>query len=640
MAYRANPFLERTSERTTSDQEFVRLFSPKVLERLPEDVFAGALHIFRSPPGCGKTTLLRAFTPTALKAFWNARRSPDMNESHQRLVARGVVHEQDGPQLLGVLLSCASGYSDLPPGASFAQEGLFRALLDCRVVLRSLRSLALILGFGSPEDLEGVQLSYETPAVDLKHIPQLGSAAELARWAEQRERSVYLQLDSLTRPLANDIPAHVRFESVLWLQGVRFVRDGRPVALRRLLMIDDVQHLRRKQRALLINELAELRPEIPVWLAERSIVLGDELLSQGVRDGRDIRQYPLEEIWTTGSQQQFAGFAQNVLDRRLELQSQIPPGPFSQYLRGQFQSDEFESQVRQGIDVLVAQLEPYRSNSRYTEWLARADRHAAEADVEALRDLYVTRILLARDQAKRQMALDLAPLPAEQLEERDSSQVQAAAAIFMHEELKIPHYFGIDRLCAMATGNIDEILALAAALYEGLLAKQVLRKAELQLSPGEQEKLIVTSAKKRREFIPRNHTEGTRAQRLLDAIGEFCRGRTFLPNAPYAPGVTGVRLSQAELAKLTASGGAIGEYHSTLRTVLAECVAENLLVARPSAASSSRDSGTIFYLNRTMCALYGLPLQMGGWQDVRADELVDWMGPLRATKRQQRLEIH
>src|SRR5437870_11599146 len=98
MAYRSNPFLERMSERTTSDQEFVRLFSPKILERLEEDAFEGAVHIFRSAPGGGKTTLLRAFTPAALKAFWNARRSSEMNEAFQRLVARGVLDEQEGPQ--------------------------------------------------------------------------------------------------------------------------------------------------------------------------------------------------------------------------------------------------------------------------------------------------------------------------------------------------------------------------------------------------------------------------------------------------------------------------------------------------------------------------------------------------------------
>ncbi len=98
MAYRANPFLERMSERT-SDQEFVRLFSPKILDRLHEDAFTGAVHLFTSPPGGGKTTLLRAFTPTALRAFWNARASQD--ESYQRLLTRQVLHETDGPQFLG-----------------------------------------------------------------------------------------------------------------------------------------------------------------------------------------------------------------------------------------------------------------------------------------------------------------------------------------------------------------------------------------------------------------------------------------------------------------------------------------------------------------------------------------------------------
>ena len=122
MAYHTNPFLERMSERTTSDLEFVRLFSPKILEKLAEDAFKGGIHIFRSAPGAGKTTLLRAFTPTALRGFWTARRSPELAESFQKLVSRGVLDDQDRPQFLGVLLSCASGYADLPPGADIKHE--------------------------------------------------------------------------------------------------------------------------------------------------------------------------------------------------------------------------------------------------------------------------------------------------------------------------------------------------------------------------------------------------------------------------------------------------------------------------------------------------------------------------------------
>lgn len=636
MAYRANPFLERMSERT-SDQEFVRLFSPKILERLAEDAFQGAVHMFRSPPGGGKTTLLRAFTPTALRGFWNSRRMQEMSESYQRLVACQILSEQTGPQVLGVLLSCASGYADLPPGATDAQEGLFRALLDCRVVLRSLRSLAALLGLSAAEELVGVRLEYDSLGTDLKSIPTMVSATELVRWAEQRERAVYAELDSIGCRSAINFPVHLRFESVLWLQSVKFLFNEEEVAPRRMLMIDDLHKLRRKQRLMLIQELTEIRPNIPIWLAERSIALGEELLSQGTREGRDLRQYTLEDLWNAGrGQHQFVAFAQSILDRRLEAQSEIPSVSFSQYLRSSLQPDDVRDQVSKGFAEIRDDIARYKGNARYLEWVARAEENLRDPSIESLQELYTTRILLARDELKRQMSLELVPLSTEELDQRDSSQVQAAADIFLHEELKVPYYYGIERLCVLATSNVEELLSLAAALYDGLRAKQILRRPELLLSPLEQEKLLRDVAKRKRDFIPKNHTEGTRAQRLLDAIGSYCKDRTFLPNAPYAPGVTGVRLSQAELFKF--NSGSLKDFGSTLRKVLAECVAENLLVSRQSSASTSRDGGTIFYLNRTLCMHYDLPLQMGGWQDIDVEKLIDWMERGRIPNRRVLLE--
>lgn len=623
MAYQANPFLERMSERT-SDQEFVRLFSPKILEKLAEDAFEGSVHMFRSPPGGGKTTLLRAFTPSALRAFWNARRAPEMGEASQNLFAHRVLNEQTGPEVLGVLLSCASGYADLPPGATLDREGLFRALLDCRIVLRTLRSLGVFLGYSSNQPLGRVYLEYDVAANDLKSIPIRENVAELIAWAEHRERAVYADLDSMVGNNGTGMNPHVRFEGVLWLQSVRFVVEGKLVAPRRLLMIDDVHKLRRKQRSMLIEELTELRPSIPVWLAERSIALGDELIAQGSREGRDIRQYSLEDFWLAGrGQHQFATFAQNILDRRLGVQSEIPPGSFSQYLRGELQAGDVSDQIDRACAELRQDVARYRNNPRYAEWVAKAEASLVNQTLDSLREFYTTRILLVRDALKNQMSLELAPLPAEELEQRDSSQVGGAAEIFMHEELKIPYYFGLERLCVMATNNVEELLFLAAKLYDALRAKQILRKTELLLSPKEQEKLLKEGAIRKRDFIPKNHTEGSRAQHLLDSIGSYCRERTFLPNAPYAPGVTGVRLSLQELGKLDSRR--LGAPGDTLTRVLAECAAENLLVSRHSAASTTRDGGTVFYLNRTLCAYYDLPLQTGGWQDVEATRLIEWM---------------
>ena len=642
MSYRANPFLERMSERTTSDQTFVHLFSPKILERLEADAFDGAVHIFRSPPGGGKTTLLRAFTPTALHAFWNAGRSNDTNEAYRGLLARRILDDKQGPQLLGVLLSCASGYADLPSGATEAQDGLFRALLDCRIVLRTLRSVLLFASHTAKTQLADITLKYDDEARDLKLIPCYSSATELESWAEQHERSLYAHLDSVTGTDLIDMPTHVRYEGVLWLQYAKFFCGDREIAQKRLLMIDDVHKLRRKQRCLLIQELTDLRPHIPVWLAERTIALGDRLLVQGAREGRELREYALEEIWSEAKgRHQFLTFAQNILDRRLDVQDLLPEGTsFAQYLRMQLQAEDVQRNLEKAKKMFHAEFGNRCSNPRYTDWNARAQVLLAKGDLEAVRELYMMRILLVRDERKRQMTFEFGPLPTSELDQRDSSQVQAAAEMFMNQELDIPYYYGMERLCALATFNVEELLSLAAALYEALLSKQMLRRQALLLSPAEQENIIREVARRRRDFIPKNHTEGNRAQHLLDAIGAFCRERTLLPNAPYAPGVTGIRLSTSTMGALALhQESPFRQGMQVLKRVLGECVAENLLLVRESSESTARESGTIFYLNRMMCAHYGLPLQMGGWQNVEIEELMEWMDRGAPSRRQKVLEF-
>ncbi|WP_256805478.1 hypothetical protein [Bradyrhizobium sp. Bra64] len=624
MAYRANPFLERMSERTTSDQEFVHLFSPKVLEKLEEDCLEGAVHVFRSPPGGGKTTILRAFTPNALRAFWHAR--PTQAESYRQLIEWGVLDEERGPQLLGVYLSCAAGYADIPPGVSSVKEGMFRALLDTRIVLRTLRSLPDLIEGVAGDVLQDIRLEYQHSAIELSSIPLHGTALEMIAWAEQREREIYSLLDSIISSPNIRTPSQVRFEAVLWLQAVQFIHNGRTIAPKRLLMIDDTQKLRKSQRTLLLDELVNIRPSIPIWVASRSIAFVDSFLSQGAREGRDIRDYPLEELWGGRSGQQFAAFAQNILDRRFAQQTTVPAGSFAQYLSDNLNSSEIEEAYAQAKAIFESNMNRLRDNLRYREWLARASQRPSSINPQALTDLYITRILVARDEANKQLSFELVPLSEDELDERDSSSVQSAAEIFIHREVKLPYYYGVDRLCAMATNNPEELLNLAAALYEGMKAKQVLRRqTQPQLQPREQEKRLRDAASKKRDFIPQSHSEGTLAQRLLDAIGVFCREKTYSINAPYAPGVTGVRLSNSEISRLKRTPDSSDFLFGTLRQVLFECVAENLLVPRESSASTSREGGTVFYLNRTLCAHYDLPLQYGGWQDTSAQALVEWM---------------
>ena len=61
---------------------------------------------------------------------------------------------------------------------------------------------------------------------------------------------------------------------------------------------------------------------------------------------------------------------------------------------------------------------------------------------------------MARDETRRQLELQLEPLPPEELDHRDSSQVKGAAEIMANDKFGMPYYYGIERLCAMATNNL------------------------------------------------------------------------------------------------------------------------------------------------------------------------------------------
>jgi hypothetical protein len=624
MAYKNNPFIDRASERTTSDQEFVRVFSPKILERLGDELFGNLVHVLRSPPGGGKTTLLRAFTPLALKAFWNTREQDDFSESVARLVGVGALTERGGPAVLGVLLSCASGYADLPPGVPVEQEGLFRALLDCRVVLRALRSIGSLLDVGGVEGLQEIELQIAERDA-LTHIPTHRTALELYKWAERREREVYAYLDAIRPHRDASLMSHSRFEAILWLQDVNFVYRGRVVEIKRLLMIDDVHKLRRQQRALLLAEVPDLRPKLPIWFAERSSALGPQLLSHGAREGRDVQEVHLDQLWggDRRASHQFFAFAQSILDRRLGSPKSILRGQFSQYLRSDLERDVVEETVSRGISEFWKTVDQYRQSTQYKEWLRLAQETSAAHDLRALETLYRTRILISRDERRKQGRLALEPLPPAELEGRDSSQVQGAAELFIHHELGIPYFFGVERICLLATNNVEELLSIAADMYDALQTKHIVRR-ETILSAYDQEKIVKQAAERRWSFIPKAHAEGSRTQRLLSGMGAYCRARTYLPNAPYAPGVTGIRLTHTELRRLEEPDGPLRDLVATLRSVLAESVAENLLVCRDTTAAEVPE-GTVFYLNRTLCAYFDLPLQYGGWQDVTVTDLLTWM---------------
>ena len=90
-----NPFTVRTSEQA-SDEQYLAFFSSRIVDILPADELWDRLILLASPPGAGKTTLMRLFTPSSLLAIHRAR-TPDLRELVTRLERLGALSE-DGPR--------------------------------------------------------------------------------------------------------------------------------------------------------------------------------------------------------------------------------------------------------------------------------------------------------------------------------------------------------------------------------------------------------------------------------------------------------------------------------------------------------------------------------------------------------------
>src|SRR6267143_3314415 len=130
-----NPFRLRSSENIEIDSTFVRLFSPGVLDLLKGDERLST-RIIRSAAGGGRTSLLRLFTPGPLLQLHAHRAQDEYVDLFGRMQDLGAVSD-DGPRLLGILLSCDRNYAALADMdlERSREQRLLLALLDARLIL-------------------------------------------------------------------------------------------------------------------------------------------------------------------------------------------------------------------------------------------------------------------------------------------------------------------------------------------------------------------------------------------------------------------------------------------------------------------------------------------------------------------------
>lgn len=616
-----NPFRIRASQRSTGDDEFVRLFGAGALDLIQsvEDPWGGLIFL-RSAPGGGKTTFLRILTPRPLKlADVLADANPGVKATRDVLRDVGAL-DANGPQLLGAMVVFTSEYKDL---ATFDRANtLFRELLNSRIVVATLRSVVERAERQFPDDLK--DFTFEWQPESSATIPAKANGSELFDWASRIERGFYDRLDELGSPSPVQ-GGHPRLDGLKWFAHVAITHAHIRLDVKRVLLMDELQTLASSQRQSLVEFVTNAREQCGIWIAERLEALTHkDLLSEGALKERDYEGLiQLERRWAGPRAKSYAKFVEQIANLRAAKAEGFEGRELFPLIG---ESDDLVS-LAAPLELHCVEIEAEIRNvggrARYDAWL-EATRDAPGTVLERAVRWRLLKILVNRDLRRAQTSFDFDPLPVAEIEARSGSGTDRAAEHFLRTEIAAPIYFGRETLSLVSSWNVDQYLEVMGALFEEVSAKfRFHRDQPVPLSAERQDALVREVAKERWEGLTRRLPRGIEARRLLEAIAVFCREQTFRASAPYAPGVTGIAITMAERKTLIDSREEeIGPFLK-LRDVMTSLVSHNLLVPRLDHRNNNREY-VVFYLNRLLCVHFGLPLGYGGWRAQTLRDLLHW----------------
>ncbi len=611
-----NPFLFRSSERIIHDDNFVELFGAKAIKLLSElDNPWDGISIIRSAPGGGKSTLFRLLTPRSLKLVCKYTHNANVQKTFRLLRQVGAVNE-NGPDIFGVMIGFSSEYRYLP--TENHTNGPFKALLNARIVISSIRSALDWFGKSYPENLADIHFSWQPESGST--IPSSADGLDLFNWASKIEDKFFAQLDSLDTDNANYCK-HLRLDGLKWFSNAKIFSKDTELTAKRTLLLDEIHSLSSVQRERLLTIIIESRENCGVWIAERTEALTDyEFLKNGALRNRDYQAIINLEEWRSRpkSSKSFEIFLNDVADIRVSKASGFEGHYFRSFIDDNLEYSLWERKLTQKIDEVKQSIRLNAEAKLYSNWVEYLDEERSSTLEKAIRWKTVD-ILSQQDQKKKQQDLCL-PFTVEQFKERESG-ARILAQHFLLTEIEAPVYFGFKTLAGVSSSNVEQFLAITSEVFERIASKVAHdNDFSYTLNSEIQDKLIRKFAKQRWEDLIYRLPKSSYGLNFLKNIGEFCKRKTFQPNTPYANGVSGVAITVADRDKLVDYQSKNGKPNlAVIRETLATLVVNNLLMPIPV-----RQDGKhyiVYYLNRLICVHFGLPLSYGGWQRKKLSEM-------------------
>ena len=618
-----NPFYIRTAEQAESDDQFLSLFGQSVLDRLHEDGSWNRFLSIESPPGSGKSTLLRLFTPTSLNNIFRLRNNQELSPLVGNLTAIDAL-DNDGVQVLGVLVNCREDYSRLAD-LHFTTDmhmALFNALLQVRLALLTLRSALQLLGHNYPHDVHMIRFEPRSESVGRRPDARVIEGRDLFERARTIEAAIVNSLNSfaLQPPLPGQ---HLIFDDFLQiLNSHRLIMDDKEVCRHLLLMFDDAQALEGSQRELLIEELLRHdRSAFASWMAMRLRALAPRtLVSDEARSpGRESHKSRLFEDWP---RVQIENWLIDVGDRRAK-RAQHEVSSLQAFLIDDVNVEFDDSKL---TAVASAEREFTYSLARphgdlYQSWLAEAEAPVSDmSPLERAIHWAQMSVLIERRIRRGQAEFNFLPLAPIDFG-RAVSGTHQAAKMFLSKRNKLPYFYGTKTVARLASGNVDQFLSLCAVLFDRLQNRRNLRPRHVnELLPSEQHRLIVSESRTYIDGLRTNIPFGHDVYNLVTAIGKLGKQISSQPNVPIPPAVTGVSIQMSERHELIhAAQSADGDARRLLNT-LASAIAHNALSMKITSRQRDEDR-MVLYLNRLVCPAYDLPIGYGGYRPKKLSEL-------------------
>lgn len=618
-----NPFKIRATEKLESENNFLRMYSPYVLEELVEKNKTGKLWnnvlFIHSSPGAGKTSILKVFEPASLLTLSNNKSAPDYVDLIEYLKKLEVIDGNGNIHLAGAYLSCARNY-DIIEDLEISEgqkKGLFFALINARVVLASLRSIVNLNGNVDLSEILLTASSYDYAYLDIS-FPINGS--QLFEWAANIEKMVYKAIDSFL-PITNIIQGHSELFGFDLMQPSNITIQGRQVVDKFLFMFDDVHKLSRNQRNSFLDYLIVRRANYNVWIAERLEAL-DEERNFGSYKNRDYDEINLEEIWQGSNK--LKTILASIADKRASMSSEDVRS-FQFFLEDSIKETEYEDKFIKAYEKSLKNITSFANYShKFDKWISYVQEQAATLSPFQLAvHSRQIEILINRSAGKAQLSFEF-PLEVEELKQKLGGEIQTAALFFISIENKIPFYYGFDNLVKLSTNNIEQFLSFAAELFEIMLARKISDKS-VSIDAGEQEKILRKIADNKWKEQIRLLPYSDKVLKFLMNLATFCQKETYKPNAPYAPGPIGFTIKDdAEHRLIKEVSWREDRSYAVLINVLRTCLAYNLLEKRTTKQGKENQQWTVYYLNRWICLRFNLPFSYGNFRHKSPTELLNW----------------